>query len=101
MVNGYIDPNLTLAHLTHNAAIIVLHQPLAYPSAPSQPWLSELVSAASREACVMAATKINKIAHRFLNAGDGIPTHQFVYCLHLAGQLFISMRGSCGYVPHP
>lgn len=92
VVDGYIDPNLALAHMTHNAAIIVLHRRLAYPPASSRAWLSALVSAASREACVMAAIKMNRIANRYLDASDGIPPHQFVFCLYIAGELFLSMR---------
>ncbi|EFY94894.1 fungal specific transcription factor domain protein [Metarhizium robertsii] len=90
VVDGYIDPNLALAHMTHNAAIIVLHRRLAYPPASSRAWLSALVSAASREACVMAAIKMNRIANRYLDASDGIPPHQFVFCLYIAGELFLS-----------
>lgn len=89
VVNGYIDPNLTLAHMTHNSAIIILHQELAYCAPSSRAWLSSLVSAASREASVMAAMKIAKIAARYLGASDGIPPHQFVFCLYTAGQLFL------------
>ncbi|OAQ87949.1 C6 transcription factor [Purpureocillium lilacinum] len=66
VVNGYIDPNLTLAHMTHNAAIIMLHRRLAHPPPQSKAWLSGLVSAASKEACVMAAMKIDKISRRYL-----------------------------------
>lgn len=91
MVNGYIDPNLTLAHMTHNAAIIVLHQKLAHPPPSSRAWLSGLVSAASTEACVMASIKMNKIARRYLDASNGIPPHQFVYCLYIAGQFLLGM----------
>lgn len=38
----------------------------------------------------MAAIKIDKIAKRYLDASDGIPPHQFVFCLYVAGQLFLS-----------
>lgn len=91
MVNGYVDPNLALAHMTHNAAIISLHRRLAYPPTHTRPWLSSLVSAASREACVMAAIKIDSIANRFLNASAGIPPHQFALCLYIAGKVLLGM----------
>lgn len=89
MVNGYIDPNLTLAHMTHNAAIIVLHRRLAHPPSQSRAWLSGLVSAASREACVMAAMKIDKISRRYLAASEGIAPHQLAFCLFVAGQVLL------------
>ena len=75
--------------MTHNAAIIVLHQRLAHPPSKSKAWLSTLVSAASREACVMAAIKIDRIARRYLDASAGVPPHQFMYCLYVAGQLLL------------
>ncbi|KAJ3494520.1 hypothetical protein NLG97_g4029 [Lecanicillium saksenae] len=68
VVDGYIDPNLTIAHMTHNAAIITLHGRLAQPPKQAREWLSSLVSGASKEACVMAAIKIDRIARRFLDA---------------------------------
>lgn len=89
VVNGYIDPNLTLAHMTHNAAIIILHERLAHPPPQSQEWLSTLVSAASKEACMMAAIKMNQIARRYLDASNDVPPHQFMYNLYVAGQFLL------------
>ncbi|UNI13368.1 hypothetical protein JDV02_000118 [Purpureocillium takamizusanense] len=90
VVNGYIDPNLTLAHMTHNAAIIMLHRRLAHPPPQSKAWLSGLVSAASKEACVMAAMKIDKISRRYLAVSEGIAPHQFTFCLFVAGQVLLA-----------
>ncbi|KAJ6447287.1 subtilisin-like protein [Purpureocillium lavendulum] len=90
VVNGYIDPNLTLAHMTHNAAIIMLHRRLAHPPPQSKAWLSGLVSAASKEACVMAAMKIDKISRRYLAVSEGIAPHQFAFCLFVAGQVLLA-----------
>ena len=81
VIDGYIDPNLTIAHMTHNAAIISLHSRLAQPPRQARAWLSSLVSGASKEACVMASIKIDRIARRFLDASFGIPPHQFALCL--------------------
>lgn len=89
-MDGYIDPNLTIAHLTHNASIISLHSKLAYPPPQARAWLSSLVSGASKEACIMAAMKIDRIAKRFLDASSGIPPHQFALCLYIAGQALLS-----------
>lgn len=94
VVDGYIDPNLTLAHMTHNTAIIVLHQRLAYPPVQSCAWLSGLVQAASREACTMAAMKITKLARRYLDVSDGIPPHQFAFCLFVAGQVLLGRHST-------
>ncbi|KAM3503578.1 hypothetical protein MY10362_004112 [Beauveria mimosiformis] len=89
VVDGYIDPNLTIAHMTHNAAIITLHSRLACPPRQARAWLSSLVSGASKEACVMAAMKIDRIARRFLEASSGIPPHQFVLCIYIAGKVLL------------
>ncbi|KAM3541613.1 hypothetical protein ARSEF1564_005473 [Beauveria bassiana] len=89
VVDGYIDPNLTIAHMTHNAAIITLHSRLACPPRQARAWLSSLVSGASKEACVMAAMKIDRIARRFLEASSGIPPHQFVLCMYIAGKVLL------------
>ncbi|KAF1734907.1 Transcriptional activator protein acu-15 [Beauveria bassiana] len=92
VVDGYIDPNLTIAHMTHNAAIITLHSRLACPPRQARAWLSSLVSGASKEACVMAAMKIDRIARRFLEASSGIPPHQFVLCMYIAGKVLLLFK---------
>lgn len=90
VVNGYIDPNLTVAHMTHNAAIILLHQWLACPPPQStSSWLSGLVSAASKEACVTASNKIDRIARKYLAVSDGIAPFQFAFYLYIAGQFLL------------
>ncbi|OAA69343.1 Transcription factor [Akanthomyces lecanii RCEF 1005] len=89
VIDGYIDPNLTIAHMTHNAAIISLHSRLAQPPRQARAWLSSLVSGASKEACVMASIKIDRIARRFLDASFGIPPHQFALCLYIAAKVLL------------
>ncbi|OAQ58312.1 transcription factor [Pochonia chlamydosporia 170] len=86
--NGDTDPNLTLAHLTYNAAILALHRTLAYPPDFTQSWLTERISAESRETCMMAANKIATIAKCYLDTNNGIPPHQFVLCLYIAGHFY-------------
>ncbi|KID81441.1 Transcription factor, fungi [Metarhizium guizhouense ARSEF 977] len=90
VVNGYIDENLTLAHMTHNAAIIVLHRELAHPTPGCHAWLSGSISSASREACFLAAKKIDKLSRRFLGVRQGIAPHQFAFCLFVAGQVLLA-----------
>ncbi|KAL3965532.1 hypothetical protein ACCO45_002536 [Purpureocillium lilacinum] len=94
VVNGYIDPNLTLAHMTHNAAIIMLHRRLAHPPPQSKAWLSGLVSAASKEACVMAAMKIDKISRRYLAVSEGIAPHQFTFAFLSQASASVLLRRS-------
>ena len=89
VIDGYIDPNLTIAHMTHNAAIISLHSRLAHPPRQARAWLSSLVSGASKEACVMASIKIDRIARRFLDASSGIPPHQFALCMYIAAKVLL------------
>ena len=90
VVNGYIDPNVTVAHMTHNAAIVLLHQRLALPPPQSASWLSSLVSTASKEACITAVNKIDKIARKYLAVSKGIAPSQFAFCLFIAGQFLLS-----------
>jgi hypothetical protein len=84
-----MDPNLTLAHITHNTAVVLLHQGIAYPSSE---WMSvslQLPSASSAETCIAAATEVSIIAHEFLQ-GFKIPTNpQFAFCLFVCGRLLL------------
>lgn len=86
-----MDPNLTLAHLTHNTSMILLHYPVAFP--PSD-WrnLVQLPSSCSAETCQMAAVEISRIAGKFL-CHTTIPfvSPQFSFCVYVAAKLLLGM----------
>jgi hypothetical protein len=85
-----MDPNLTTAHVTHNASMILLHQIIAYPPAH---WRirSRLPSRCSAEACFSAGVEISTIAAKYLSKSiTGSPiSSQFAFCLFLAGRVLL------------
>ncbi|KAL1595293.1 hypothetical protein SLS60_009983 [Paraconiothyrium brasiliense] len=85
-----MDPNLTLAHVTHNTSMILLHQLIAYP--PSH-WAfrSRLPSSCSVEACYSAGIEIATITQRYLaNSPQGCPVaSQFAFCIFIAGRMLL------------
>ncbi|RSM14887.1 hypothetical protein CEP52_001101 [Fusarium oligoseptatum] len=62
-----MDPNLTLAHITHNTSMILLHQQIAYP-APQWTTIVRMPSAHSAETCQIAASETATITQKYLNA---------------------------------
>ncbi|KAG9251623.1 uncharacterized protein F5Z01DRAFT_627356 [Emericellopsis atlantica] len=83
-----MDPNLTLAHITHNASMILLHQPIAFPL-PAWPFKDRLPSHCSAHTCQAAAGEIATIARNYLqNAPPAVPvTSQFAFCLYVASRV--------------
>ncbi|KAL2272335.1 hypothetical protein FJTKL_06944 [Diaporthe vaccinii] len=93
--DGNMDPNLTLAHITHNIAVVLLHQGIAYPSAEWQAALPtigvRLPSASSAETCLIAATEVVTIVERFLRDNPVTLTNpQFAFCLFICGRMLIA-----------
>jgi hypothetical protein len=88
-----MDPNLTLAHVTHNTSMILLHQHIAYP--PTE--LSDIVrlpSSCSAETCQLAAIETSSISHKFLTYSESeIVVTQFAFCA------FVAARALLGGVP--
>lgn len=85
-----MDPNLTLAHLTHNASMILLHQLIAFPPL-NWPFRNRLPSTCSVDTCQTAAVEIATIAQNFLrNAPPYLPVHsQFAFCLYVASRVLL------------
>ncbi|KAH6891519.1 fungal-specific transcription factor domain-containing protein [Thelonectria olida] len=85
-----MDPNLTLAHATHNTSMILLHQRIAYPPAD---WTNivELPSLCSAEICRNAATEIQDITAKYLkNTPDMSPVgNQFAFCVFVAARVLL------------
>jgi hypothetical protein len=93
--DGNMDPNLTLAHITHNIAVVLLHQGIAYPSAEWQSVLPtigvRLPSASSAETCLIAATEVVTIVERFLRDNPATLTSpQFAFCLFICGRMLLA-----------
>jgi hypothetical protein len=84
-----MDPNLTLAHITHNTSMILLHQHIAYP--PSD-WgdIVKLPSSCSAETCLMAAVETVSITQKYLKYTTcGIVNSQFALCAFVAGRILL------------
>ncbi|KAK4118835.1 hypothetical protein N657DRAFT_583002 [Parathielavia appendiculata] len=86
-----MDPNLTLAHVTHNTSMILLHQPIAFPPAALLPYQTRLPSACSVETCLAAATEIATITTKYLEStASGLPVaHQFAFCVYIAARVLL------------
>jgi hypothetical protein len=85
-----MDPNLTLAHITHNTAVILLHQGIAYPPPHWQNCLVKLPSMASAETCLEAASEIATIGRQFLLFSPIFTSPQFLFCLFIAGRMLLA-----------
>lgn len=86
-----LDPNLTLAHVTHNASTILLHQLIAYPP-PSWPFRRRLPSAWSAETCCSAGAEICTITQQYLrgSGADSTPvTSQYAFCVYIAARMML------------
>jgi hypothetical protein len=86
-----MDPNLTLAHITHNASMILLHQPIAFPP---HDWTfrSRLPSSCSAETCQQAAVEIATITEQYLVVSPAtFPLYpQFAFCVYVAARLLLA-----------
>jgi hypothetical protein len=89
-----MDPNMTLAHMTHNTSMILLHYPIAFPPAE---WtnLIQIPSACSAETCQVAAVETAHIAEKFLRYTQ-IPfvSPQFSFCVFVAGKALLGRQWS-------
>ncbi|KAH7377754.1 fungal-specific transcription factor domain-containing protein [Pyrenochaeta sp. MPI-SDFR-AT-0127] len=88
--DGNMDPNLTLAHITHNTAVVLLHQGIAYPSPEWQLVPIKLPSSSSVETCMAAATEVSIIAAEFLRSMQSLTNPQFAFCLFICGRMLIA-----------
>ncbi|KAM0280995.1 hypothetical protein ACHAQH_003724 [Verticillium albo-atrum] len=86
-----MDPNLTLAHITHNTSIILLHQVMAFPSLEWTNFRDRLPSLLSVETCHAAAIEIATITQNYLaNAPPTVPvTSQFAFGIYIAAKVLL------------
>ncbi|KAH8692327.1 fungal-specific transcription factor domain-containing protein [Talaromyces proteolyticus] len=85
-----MDPNLTLAHVTHNTSMILLHQRIAYP--PPE-WLEvvKLPTLSSAETCEAAAAETANITQRFLDysSPQSLVDSQFAFCVFVSARVLL------------
>ncbi|UKZ61429.1 uncharacterized protein TrAtP1_002694 [Trichoderma atroviride] len=83
-----MDPNLTLAHISHNTSTILLHQHIAYP--PTR-WkdVVKLPSSCSAETCHLAAVETSSIVQKYLRYMGGIVNSQFAFCAFAAARVLL------------
>lgn len=89
-----MDPNLTLAHISHNTSTILLHQHIAYP--PTR-WkdVVKLPSSCSAETCHLAAVETSSIVQKYLRYMGGIVNSQFAFCAFAAARVLLVHWHSC------
>jgi hypothetical protein len=85
-----MDSNLTLAHITHNTAVILLHQAIAYPPHHWRSCPVKLPSSSSAETCIEAATEIAELGQQFLLYARMLTNPQFAFCLFIAGRMLLT-----------
>jgi hypothetical protein len=85
-----MDPNLTLAHITHNTSMILLHQSIAYPRAHILEKL-QLASTASAETCQLAALETANIVQKYLQYTPfvGLVSPQFSFCTFISAHVIL------------
>lgn len=84
-----MDPNLTLAHLTHNTSMILLHHPIAHPPPDWNNYVA-LPKECSAQTCELAAIETSNIVDKFL-AHTSIPfvNVQFSFCTFVAAKALL------------
>jgi len=83
-----MDPNLTLAHITHNTSMILLHHPIAYPPREWNNYVA-LPKECSAQTCELAAVETTNIVHKFLTHRVVFVNVQFAFCAFVAGKALL------------
>lgn len=87
-----MDPNLTLAHITHNTSMILLHQRIAYPPLEWHEVL-KLPTLSSAETCETAAAETANITKKFLDYSSlqSIVDSQFAFCVFVSARMLLGL----------
>ncbi|KAH8895539.1 hypothetical protein GQ53DRAFT_715239 [Thozetella sp. PMI_491] len=100
-----MDPNLTVAHVTHNASMILLHQLMAFPPLDWS-FRGRLPSLLSADTCQSAAVEIAAISENYLRFEPlaMVVSSQFAFCVFIAARVLLigwrcHMAESEGLVP--
>ncbi|KFZ00266.1 hypothetical protein V498_00198 [Pseudogymnoascus sp. VKM F-4517 (FW-2822)] len=85
-----MDPNLTLAHITHNTSMILLHQRIAYPPLEWQE-VVKLPTLSSAETCEAAASETANITQKYMDnsPAQGIVDSQFAFCVFVSARVLL------------
>jgi hypothetical protein len=83
-----MDPNLTLAHITHNTSMILLHHPIAYPPKEWNNYIA-LPKECSAQTCELAAVETTNIVHKFLTHRVVFVNVQFAFCAFVAAKALL------------
>ena len=96
-----MDPNLTLAHVTHNTSMILLHQRIAYPD-PKWPDSLKLPSLCSAETCQVAAVETTTITRKYLTytSRSKPVADQYAFCVFISARVLLSNVLSFLYHTH-
>lgn len=86
-----MDPNLTLAHITHNTSTILLHQRIAYPDPAWWTRIVKLPSFCSAETCQNAAVETAAITSKYLRytAKHRPLASQFAFCVYISARVLL------------
>ncbi|KAL5406269.1 hypothetical protein PMIN03_007922 [Paraphaeosphaeria minitans] len=84
-----MDPNLTLAHITHNTSMILLHHSIAYPEKDWSDYVA-LPKDCSAQTCQHAAVETANIVNKFLTH-TMVPfvNAQFAFCTFIAAKVLL------------
>jgi hypothetical protein len=85
-----MDPNLTLAHITHNTSMILLHHPIAYPPKSWNNYVA-LPRECSAQTCELAAVESSNIVDKFLTHRAVFVNAQFAFCAFVAAKALLFM----------
>ncbi|KAF2112785.1 fungal-specific transcription factor domain-containing protein [Lophiotrema nucula] len=83
-----MDPNLTLAHITHNTSMILLHHPIAYPPKEWNNYIA-LPKTCSVQTCEHAAIETSNIVSKFLAHRVVFVNVQFAFCTFVAAKTLL------------
>lgn len=85
-----MDPNLTTAHVTHNASMILLHQLIAYPPT-TWGFRHRLPSICSAETCCSAGIKIATITRNYLlhSTASSPIGGRYTFCVFIAARVLL------------
>ncbi|KAF2269998.1 hypothetical protein CC78DRAFT_550367 [Lojkania enalia] len=83
-----MDPNLTLAHITHNTSMILLHHSIAYPPRGWNAYVA-LPKECSAQTCEHAAVETCNIVEKFLTHRAVFVNAQFAFCAFVAAKALL------------
>ncbi|KAF3800041.1 hypothetical protein GCG54_00015419 [Colletotrichum gloeosporioides] len=88
---GVMDPNMTLAHITHNTSMILLHQRIAYPA--YELCSIKLPSSYSAETCLGAAVENANIVRKYLagSPAEAIVSPHMSFCCFISAKILLEL----------